>query len=116
MYKFTSILSEQETFTPPHPHVVWFDMESNDGNNADSPFQKNNRLFRAIKNHNLLLLFGIWSTVTGLALLRIHRQPYVCSMKAGEYETVIKGTSLAAVLAAIASGSFRRSSQDPNRE
>jgi hypothetical protein len=36
-------------------------------------------------------------------------------MKGAQYETILKGTTLAAVLGAIATGEFRRSSKDPGR-
>jgi hypothetical protein len=73
---------------------------------------RKNSLPRVIQDHSSLIIFGLWSAVTGIVLFRIHRQPYPRSMKGGQYEAVVKGTSLAAVLAAFASGSFRCSSQD----
>lgn len=43
-------------------------------------------------------------TVTGLAFARISRQPYPRSMKAEQYETVFKGTTLGAVLIGVGLG------------
>ena len=55
------------------------------------------------------LLFGAWLLVTGAAFLRVSRQPYHARLKSEQYETIFKGTSLAAVLAGIGlSGGFNR--------
>lgn len=72
-------------------------------------------LARVFHDHHLLTIFGIWSVVTGLAMYRVHRQPFARSLKGEQYETIFKGTTLGAVLAAIATGSFRRSSGRQNR-
>lgn len=48
-----------------------------------------------------LLLFCAYTTITAAAFLRINRQPYSASVKWEQYETVFKGTSLAAVIAGV---------------
>lgn len=44
------------------------------------------------------LLFVGWASVTGLAFLRVSRQPYNARIKSEQHETIFKGTSLAAAL------------------
>ncbi|KAK4508644.1 hypothetical protein PRZ48_002383 [Zasmidium cellare] len=62
---------------------------------------KQSPLFQAYKYH---VIFTIYATATGLAFWRIRRQPYNASMKTEQYETIFKGTILAAAIAAIAAG------------
>lgn len=50
------------------------------------------------------ILVLAYLTVTGLAFARINRQPYPRSMKAEQYETVFKGTTLGAVLIGVGLG------------
>ena len=54
------------------------------------------------------LLIGTYAFVTGLAFLRISRQPYSQSIKWEQYETVFKFTSLGAVLGGIGMGGLER--------
>lgn len=44
------------------------------------------------------LLFVAWASATGLAFLRVSRQPYNARIKSEQYETIFKGTSLVAAL------------------
>lgn len=61
-------------------------------------------------SHSLLstycypLLFVAWTSVTGLAFLRVSRQPYNARIKSEQYETIFKGTSLAAALIGMGLG------------
>ncbi|KAL1641475.1 hypothetical protein SLS58_005980 [Diplodia intermedia] len=57
-----------------------------------------------LSKHRHPLLFGAWLLLTGAAFLRVSRQPYHSRLKTEQYETIFKGTSLAAVLAAIGLG------------
>ena len=47
------------------------------------------------------LLCGFYLAITGAAFYRIYRQPYSTSIKWEQYETVFKGTTLAAALAGL---------------
>jgi len=53
-------------------------------------------------------LIGTYAFVTGLAFLRISRQPYSQSIKWEQYETVFKFTSLGAVLGGIGVGGLEK--------
>lgn len=57
-----------------------------------------------LTQYKYYILTGLYVLVTGGALFRVSRQPYNARLKAGQYETVLKGTTLAAVLAGIAIG------------
>jgi len=48
------------------------------------------------------LLFGAWALGTSVAFLRVSRQPYMQAVKWEQYETIFKGTTLAAALGGIA--------------
>ncbi|OJD33657.1 alpha-glucosidase [Diplodia corticola] len=67
----------------------------------------------ALSRYRYKFLFGAWLLVTGAAFLRVSRQPYHSRLKSEQYETIFKGTSLAAVLAGIglSGGSNRRRSE-----
>ncbi|KAI0595337.1 hypothetical protein F4775DRAFT_595432 [Biscogniauxia sp. FL1348] len=56
-------------------------------------------LVRKYKYH---LLIGIYTTVTSLLFYRVHRQPFALAIKSEQYETIFKGTTLAAVIGGIA--------------
>ena len=53
------------------------------------------------RTHKLFLLAGCYVIVTGAAFLRVHRQPYNQAIKTEQYETIFKGTTLAAILAGV---------------
>jgi len=59
------------------------------------------------------LLFGLYAAVTGAAFYRVHRQPYSTSIKWEQYETISKGSTLAAAIAGLtmSGGMNRRRSQ-----
>lgn len=66
----------------------------------------------SLAEYKYQLLFATYATVTGFAFWRIRRQPYNTSIKMEQYETVFKGTSLAAAVTGIAmsgSANVRRS-------
>ncbi|PNS16600.1 hypothetical protein CAC42_4564 [Sphaceloma murrayae] len=46
-------------------------------------------------------LFATWFITTGAAFFRVSRQPYSLSIRAEQYETIFKGTSLTAALIGI---------------
>lgn len=48
------------------------------------------------------LLFGIYASATAAAFYRVHRQPYNTAIKWEQYETIFKGTTLAAAIAGFA--------------
>lgn len=48
------------------------------------------------------ILTGLYVLVTGGAFFRVSRQPYNARVKAEQYETIFKGTTLATVLAVLA--------------
>lgn len=63
----------------------------------------------ALSRYRYRILFGAWLFVTGVAFFRVSRQPYNSRIKSEQYETIFKGTSLAAVLAGIGvSGGLNR--------
>lgn len=55
------------------------------------------------------ILFGVWLVGTGAAFHRIRRQPFRQAVKIEQYETIFKGTSLAAAVTAIAMSGKKRS-------
>ena len=63
------------------------------------PETPSNSLVQKYKYH---LLIGVYTTVTSLLLYRVHRQPFALAIKSEQYETVFKGTTLAAVIGGIA--------------
>lgn len=59
-----------------------------------------------------LLLFA-WASITGLAFFRVSRQPYNTRIKSEQYETIFKGTSLAAALVGMGlSGTLNKRRSD----
>ena len=67
-----------------------------------------------VQRHKLQLLGAAYVLVTGGCFWRISRQPYSRSMKWEHYETVFKGTTLAAAVAGIAvSGGANRKRSGP---
>lgn len=56
----------------------------------------------SLHNYRYYLLAGVYVAVTGGAFWRISRQPYTKSIKWEQYETVFKGTTLAAAIAGFA--------------
>lgn len=65
-----------------------------------------------VQKYKLPLIGVVYCLATGGAFWRISRQPCSKSMKWGQYETVFKGTTLAAVVGGIAvsGGANRRRS------
>jgi hypothetical protein len=55
-----------------------------------------------LDRHKYQVLVGTYVAVTAVLFLRVHRQPYSSAVKWEQYETIFKGTSLAAVLGGIA--------------
>jgi hypothetical protein len=56
------------------------------------------------------LLIGIWAVVTATGFYRVSKQPYIKGIKAGQYETILKATTLGVVLAGIGlSGNINKS-------
>lgn len=51
--------------------------------------------------HRFPLLFLAYAAVTSAAFYRIRRQPYAQAIKWEQYETVFKGTTLGAAIAAF---------------
>ncbi|KAJ9644005.1 hypothetical protein H2201_006665 [Coniosporium apollinis] len=49
-------------------------------------------------NRNGYILLTAYVLITSTLLIRISRQPYNSRLKAGQYEKVLKGTGLAALL------------------
>lgn len=47
------------------------------------------------------ILCGTWLFLTGAAFFRVSRQPYNSRVKSEQYETIFKGTTLAAVIGGI---------------
>ena len=57
------------------------------------------------------ILFGVWLGGTAAVFWRIRRQPFRQAVKIEQYETVFKGTSLAAAVTGIAmSGKIKKHS------
>ena len=56
----------------------------------------------SINKYKFSLLTGCYVVATGLAFLRVHRQPYNQAIKVEQYETIFKGTTLATVLIGVA--------------
>ncbi|KAH9832742.1 hypothetical protein Tdes44962_MAKER00222 [Teratosphaeria destructans] len=63
------------------------------------------------------LLATLYFTVTGAAFWRVRRQPYSTAIKWEQYETIFKGTTLGAAIAALAwnGGVNRRRSSSAER-
>ena len=57
--------------------------------------------FASVASSKYLILTGAYILITGAAFFRIHRQPYGRAVKWEQYETVFKGTTLAAALVGI---------------
>lgn len=57
------------------------------------------------------IVFTTWFVATSALFYRISRQPFPSRQKWEQYETVFKGTTLAAALATIGMGGFPRSSE-----
>lgn len=73
----------------------------------------NNDTASVLSTYRLYLLAGLYVGVTGAAFLRVSRQPYAQSIKWEQYETIFKGTTLAAAVAGIAmSGKMNRRRSD----
>lgn len=53
-------------------------------------------------------IFAVWLVGTSAAFYRVSRQPFPARQKWEQYETIFKGTTLAAALAGIAVGSGTR--------
>ena len=47
------------------------------------------------------ILIATYLLITGLAIIRVRRQPYSHTIKAGQIETIVKGTTLGAVVLGI---------------
>ena len=50
------------------------------------------------------ILIASYLLVTGLAIVRVRRQPYSRTIKAGQIETILKGTTLGAAVVGIGLG------------
>ena len=62
-----------------------------------------------ISEYKYHLLVASYAIITGLAILRVNRQPYSRSVKAEQIETIFKGTTLGAVVLGIGiSGKINR--------
>lgn len=73
--------------------------------------QLQSRVLKGLASWKYQILFGLWLGTTAVAFYRIRRQPFRQAVKVEQYETVFKGTSLAAAVAGIAiSGKAGRSS------
>ncbi|KAI1080686.1 hypothetical protein F5B20DRAFT_538557 [Whalleya microplaca] len=48
------------------------------------------------------LLIGTYLAITSLSFYRVHRQPFSPAIKSEQYETIFKGTTLAAVVGGVA--------------
>jgi len=53
------------------------------------------------QKHRYSFIIGTYLVVTGAAVLKVARQPYVRAVKAEEIETIFKGTTLAAIIASV---------------
>ncbi|KAH7058681.1 hypothetical protein B0J12DRAFT_651123 [Macrophomina phaseolina] len=63
----------------------------------------------ALSRYRFHILTGAWLFITVTACFRVSRQPYNSRLKSGQYESIFKGTSLAAVLTGIGvSGGMNR--------
>ena len=70
-----------------------------------------------IQRYKYHILFGTYVSITGLAFLRIARQPYPRSFKGDQMESVFKATTLAALIASIGiSGNLNRPRSAASRE
>ena len=62
-----------------------------------------------LHRHKYQILLGTYLTVTVAAFFRIAQQPYSRSIKAEQFESIFKGTTLAAVVVGVAiSGRINR--------
>lgn len=59
-------------------------------------------IYSALVGYKYPLLCATYVLVTGAAFARVRRQPYTQSIKLEQYETIFKGTTLAAVVAGLA--------------
>ena len=55
-----------------------------------------------LQRHKYHTLVGAYIIITGVAILRISRQPYSRNIKAEQIESIFKGTTLGAVVVGIA--------------
>ncbi|KAK3061777.1 hypothetical protein LTS18_005454 [Coniosporium uncinatum] len=63
------------------------------------------------------ILAVTYSLFTVTAFLRVHRQPYNSRLKTEQYETIFKGTTLAAVLVGVGmTGGWGRARSEAVRE
>ncbi|KAK3079330.1 hypothetical protein LTS18_005129 [Coniosporium uncinatum] len=63
------------------------------------------------------ILAVTYSLLTVTAFLRVHRQPYNSRLKTEQYETIFKGTTLAAVLVGVGmTGGWGRARSEAVRE
>ena len=62
-----------------------------------------------IRLYQYHILIAAYLAVTGLAILRVNRQPYSRSIKAEQIETIFKGTTLGALVIGVGmSGKINR--------
>ncbi|CAJ2508156.1 Uu.00g093420.m01.CDS01 [Anthostomella pinea] len=54
------------------------------------------------------LLIGSYLALTSLFFYRVHRRPFSTAIKSEQYETIFKGTTLAAVVGGVAMSSSGR--------
>ena len=57
-----------------------------------------------LKSYKYHLLFGAYAILTAGAIFRVARQPHSRNVKAEQIETIVKATSLAAVIVAVGIG------------
>ncbi|KAI1875974.1 uncharacterized protein JN550_001470 [Neoarthrinium moseri] len=78
--------------------------------------ERNNANLGFVDRYKYHVLIGSYIALTSVFFWRVHRQPYSRSIKAEQYETIFKGTTLAAVVAGVAVSSSGREKYRRPRE
>ncbi|KAI1375105.1 hypothetical protein F4677DRAFT_423185 [Hypoxylon crocopeplum] len=66
--------------------------------------------------HKYHVLIGTYLAITSFLFYRIYRQPFSPAIKSEQYETIFKGTTLAAVVGGVAMSSRGRAKYRQHRE
>jgi hypothetical protein len=64
-------------------------------------------------SYKYFVLFDAYACVSAAAFYGVHRQPYITAVKWEQYETIFKGTTLAAAIAGITMNSSTRHRTEP---
>ena len=102
-HRYFALLS---TLARPKPHQCACRMQNDEQLHRSGPSN--------IWRYRYQCLVAVYAIVTASAYLRVHRQPYNFAVKTEQYETIFKGTTLAAAVAGIAMSD--RKTRDSKRQ